>query len=208
MLPTQREWALIGIHPTLLSSITTNAHLNWWVEDCQSRPLWQQTVEFIGTEHQAFNSHQSGCSDLHDCTFRDRHLHSQHPWLPARSAEPAPAVTSRLFKQGLSGVEPGCWGKTALEVKAACTGEVPLLARPVKPAPGDSCKGCSAPRNLFPRGLGHLLSLLCILTQLQNWVLRLWLYPEENNLGFLASLKWRIHILKPLHEDFTVAYIP
>lgn len=40
------------------------------------RLLWQHTVEFIGDEHQAFNLRQSEFLDLHDCTFRDRHLHS------------------------------------------------------------------------------------------------------------------------------------
>lgn len=46
------------------------------------RLLWQQTVEFIGNEHQAFNLRQSGFLDLHDCTFRDRHLHSSIPGCP------------------------------------------------------------------------------------------------------------------------------
>lgn len=65
------------------------------------------------TEQQPFGSRQSGpriCMIAHSetgpCT------RSILAWLPARSAEPAPAVMSHRFKQGLPGAGPGGWGET------------------------------------------------------------------------------------------------
>ena len=88
----------------------------------------------IGTEQQVFSACQSGpwiCMIAHSetgtCT------QSILARVPTRSTEPAPAVSSCLFKQGLPGAGPGCWGETVCYW---------LRSLDWQPGLRDSCTGC------------------------------------------------------------------
>ena len=111
----------------------------------------------IGTDQQVFRACQSGpliCMIAHSeagtCT------QCILARAPTCSTEPAPAVLSRLFKQGLPGAGPGCWGETVCYwlrsldwqpgLRDSCTGRRPQEASTL--LGWDICSACLSS---FPR---------------------------------------------------------
>lgn len=181
----QREQALIGIHPSLLSSVTRNVH---WI---------------VGSR-----TTSAGCSGNRQLSLLELNTRlSIHVSPGSRICMIAHSETGTCTRSTLGCahallsqpqlLKAACLNKACRELSLATEAKLyvsgcgcssrsgPPAGRVCRSCSGDSCKGCSAPKSLLPHGLGHQLSLFFIHSQLQNWVLGYSAEPSH-----LGDLPW------------------